>query len=97
MNHRRGHLWQRNPGGVWTKREGCGKHGCSCEKGEIYQAATFCTHTKSWSLKAVQLQYSFQLGRKDSFCDRMDEEIPHGKSNPQGEATTSWYEYISKT
>lgn len=72
-------------------------HGCSCEKGEIYQAATFCTHTKSWTLKAVQLQYSFQLDRKDSFCDCMDEEIPHGKSNPQGETVTSLYEYFLNT
>lgn len=72
-------------------------HGCSCEEGEIYQAATFCTHTKSWTPKAVQLQYSFQLDRKDSFCDRMDEEIPDGKSNPQGEAVTSWYEYFLNT
>lgn len=72
-------------------------HGCSCEKGEIYQAATFCTHTKSWTPKAVQLQYSFQLDRKDSFCDCMDEEIPHGKSNPQGETVTSLYEYLLNT
>lgn len=72
-------------------------HGCSCEKGEIYQAATFCTHTKSWTPKAVQLQYSFQLDRKDSFCDCMDEEIPHGKSNPQGETVTSLYEYFLNT
>lgn len=72
-------------------------HGCSCEKGEIYQAATFCTHTKSWMPKAVQLQYSFQLDRKDSFCDCMDEEIPHGKSNPQGETVTSLYEYFLNT
>ena len=33
---------------------------------------------RTHSSEAVQLQYSFQLGSKDSFCDCMDEEIPHG-------------------
>ena len=43
-----------------------------------HQVATFRTHTEPWSSEAVQLQYNFQLGGKDLFCDRMDEEIPHG-------------------
>ena len=37
-----------------------------------------CFAHTPWSSEAVQLQYSFQLGSKDSFCDCMDEEIPHG-------------------